>query len=114
MGNPRLDNALSSALPFGGWGTNGVVDPHDLYTSSTGAAAHEFVSEGDQSAGNHHLDSYNDFGDASIFQSNPISYYAGDLFPGSVINLAVQAAMQMQAEDMNDIGAIPSDSASRL
>ncbi|KAG8714889.1 hypothetical protein FRC08_011287 [Ceratobasidium sp. 394] len=106
-GNPRLDNALSGALAFGGWGGNSVVDRYNLYTSSAGAAAHEFASEVGQSAGDHRLEHYNDFGDASIFrESNPISYYAGDLFPGSgVVNPAVHAAMQMQmqmqVEDMN-------------
>jgi hypothetical protein len=109
-GNPRLDNALSGALAFGGWGGNSVVDRYNLYTSSAGAAAHEFASEVGQSAGDHLLEHYNDFGDASIFrEGNPISYYAGDLFPGSgVVNPAVHAAMQMQmqmqVEDMNGVG----------
>ncbi|KAF8604031.1 hypothetical protein BDV93DRAFT_119037 [Ceratobasidium sp. AG-I] len=115
-GNPRLDNALSGALAFGGWGTNSVVDRYNLYTSSAGAAAHEFASEVGQSAGDHRLEHYNDFGDASIFrESNPISYYAGDLFPGSgVVNPAVHAAMQMQMqmqEDMSHVGVVVGDSA---
>lgn len=115
-GNPRLDNALSGALAFGGWGVNSVVDRYNLYTSSAGAAAHEFASEVGQSAGDHRLEHYNDFGDASIFrESNPISYYAGDLFPGSgVVNPAVHAAMQMQMqmqEDMSHVGVVVGDSA---
>ncbi|QRV97615.1 Myb-like DNA-binding domain protein [Ceratobasidium sp. AG-Ba] len=109
-GNPRLDNALSGALAFGGWGGNSVVDRYNLYTSSAGAAAHEFASEVGQSAGDHRIDHYNDFGDASIFrEGNPISYYAGDLFPGSgVVNPTVHATMQMQmqmqVEDMSGVG----------
>ncbi|KAG8738341.1 hypothetical protein FRC10_006969 [Ceratobasidium sp. 414] len=90
-GNPRLDNALSGALAFGGWGGNSVVDRYNLYTSSAGAAAHEFGSEVGQSAGDHRLE-HNAFGDASIFrESNSISYYAGDIFPGSgVVNPALR------------------------
>ncbi|KAG9102112.1 hypothetical protein FS749_015695 [Ceratobasidium sp. UAMH 11750] len=59
-------------------------------------------------SGNPRLDNANDdFGDAPIFrESNPISYYSGDLFPGSgIVNPAVHAAMQMRmqmwVEDMN-------------
>ncbi|KAH7334469.1 hypothetical protein B0J17DRAFT_631245 [Rhizoctonia solani] len=83
-GNTRLDNALSGALAFGGaWGstTNSVVDRYNLYTSSAGVAAHEFASE----AGDHHYDEY------GFRESNPISYFAGDLFPGSgMVNTTVQ------------------------
>ncbi|KAB5595028.1 hypothetical protein CTheo_1489 [Ceratobasidium theobromae] len=88
--NPRLDNALSGALAFGPWGNanNSVVDRYNLYTSTAGVAAHEFSSE----AGDHRLEHYDDF-------SNPISYYAGDLFPGSGIVNA--AAVQMQVAEMN-------------
>ncbi|KAG9089743.1 hypothetical protein FS749_001097 [Ceratobasidium sp. UAMH 11750] len=106
-GNPRLDNALSGTLAFGGWGGDSVVDHYNLYTSSAGAAAHEFASEVGHSASNHRFEHCNDFGDASIFhKSNPILYYAGDLFPGSgVVNPAMYTAMrmqmQMQVEDMN-------------
>ncbi|CAE6390535.1 unnamed protein product [Rhizoctonia solani] len=87
-GNTRLDNALSGALAFGGaWGstTNSVVDRYNLYTSSAGVAAHEFASE----AGDHQH--YDEFG---FRESNPISYYAGDLFPGSgMINASVNLHM---------------------
>ncbi|CAE6407388.1 unnamed protein product [Rhizoctonia solani] len=87
-GNTRLDNALSGALAFGGaWGTttNSVVDRYNLYTSSAGVAAHEFASE----AGDHQH--YDEFG---FRESNPISYYAGDLFPGSgMVNASVHAHM---------------------
>ncbi|CAE6470614.1 unnamed protein product [Rhizoctonia solani] len=87
-GNTRLDNALSGALAFGNtWGstTNSVVDRYNLYTSSAGVAAHEFASE----AGDHQH--YDEFG---FRESNPISYYAGDLFPGSgMVNASVHAHM---------------------
>ncbi|CAE7227063.1 unnamed protein product [Rhizoctonia solani] len=86
--NPRLDGALSDALAFSNWNsttTNSVVDRYNLYTSSAGVAAHEFASE----AGDHQH--YDEFG---FRESNPISYYAGDLFPGSgMVNTSVHAHM---------------------
>ncbi|CAE6397111.1 unnamed protein product [Rhizoctonia solani] len=86
--NPRLDGALSDALAFSHWSTtttNSVVDRYNLYTSTAGVAAHEFSSE----AGDHQH--YDEFG---FRESNPISYYAGDLFPGSgMVNTSVHAHM---------------------
>ena len=83
-----LDGALSNALAFSNRSTtttNSTVDRYNLYTSSAGMAAHEFAS----GAGDHQH--YDKFG---FRESNPISYYAGDLFPGSgMANTSVRTHM---------------------